>query len=65
MWDLQPNYIWFELEADDREFRSPPNTHFIAAFEDLTDMLDYGSDDIDGMDDDAGEEEAQNPPFTG
>ena len=28
-------------------------------------MLDYGSDDIDGMDDDAGEEEAQNPPFTG
>ena len=28
-------------------------------------MLDYGSEDIDGMDDDAGEEEAQNPPFTG
>ena len=28
-------------------------------------MLDYGSKDIDGMDDDAGEEEAQNPPFTG
>ena len=28
-------------------------------------MLDYCSDDIDGMDDDAGEEEAQNPPFTG
>ena len=27
-------------------------------------MLDYDSDDIDGMDDDAGEEEAQNPPFT-
>ena len=27
-------------------------------------MLDYGSEDIDGMDDDAGEEEAQNPPFT-
>ena len=28
-------------------------------------MLDYGSDDIDGMDDDAGEEEAQYPLFTG
>ena len=28
-------------------------------------MLDYGFEDIDGMDDDAGEEEAQNPPFTG
>ena len=28
-------------------------------------MLDYGSDDIDGMDDDAGEVEAQNPSFTG
>ena len=33
--------------------------------EDLTDMLDYASEDIDGMDDDAGEEQAQNPPFTG
>ena len=28
-------------------------------------MLDYGSEEIDGMDDDAGEEQAQNPPFTG
>ena len=43
----------------------PPATHFIATVEDLTDMLDYGSEDIDGMDDDAGEEQAQNPPFTG
>ena len=43
--------------ADDREFRFPPTAHFIATVEDLTDMLDYGSDDIDGMDDDAGEEE--------
>ena len=44
---------------------SPPATHFIATVEDLTDKLDYDSEDIDGMDDDAGEEEAQNPPFTG
>ena len=27
-------------------------------------MLDYASEDIDGMDDDAGEEQAENPPFT-
>ena len=53
------------MEADDGEFRIPPTAHFIATVEDLTDMLDYDSEDIDGMDDDAGEEEAQNPPFTG
>ena len=40
--------------SDDGEFRFPPTAHFIATVEDLTDMLDY-----------AGEEEAQNPPFTG
>ena len=28
-------------------------------------MLDYASEDIDGMDDDAGEEQSQNPPLTG
>ena len=28
-------------------------------------MLDYGSEDIDGVDDDAREEQAQSPPFTG
>ena len=33
--------------------------------EDLTNTLDYDSEDINGMDDDAGEEEAQNPLFTG
>ena len=27
-------------------------------------MLDYGSKEIDGMDDDAEEEQGQNPPFT-
>ena len=30
-----------------------------------SDMLDYGSEDIDGMDDDADQEQRQNPPFTG
>ena len=28
-------------------------------------MLDYGSEDIDGMDDDAGREQGQDLPFTG
>ena len=63
--DSQPNYIRFGLEADDGEFRFPPTTHFVASAEDLTDMLDYDSEDIDGMDDDAGEEQAQKPPLTG
>ena len=63
--DSQLNYVRFELEADDGEFCFPPATHFIATVEDLTDTLDYDSEDIDGMDDAAGEEEAQNPPFTG
>ena len=63
--DSQLNYIRFELEADDIEFRFPPTAHFIATVEDLTDMLDYGSKDIDGMDDDAYEEQGLNPPFTG
>ena len=41
--DSQPNYIWFELEADDGEFLFPPTAHFIATVEDLTDMLDVDS----------------------
>ena len=28
-------------------------------------MLDYASEDIDGMDDDAGDKQSQGPPFTG
>ena len=58
--DSQPNYIQLKLGADGGEFCFPPATHFIATVEDLTDKLDY-----DGMDDDVGEEEAQDPPFTG
>ena len=30
--------------------------HFIATVEDLTNMLDFDTEDIDGMDDEAGEE---------
>ena len=42
---------------------SPPTTHLVANVDDLTDMLDFDSKDIDGMDDDAGDE--QEPPPTG
>ena len=60
-----PNYAHPRVGAESGEFYVPPTTHFIATVEDLTDMLDYGSKDIDGMDDDAREEQAENPPFTG
>ena len=52
-----------EWEAGDEEIRSPPTTHLIATVDDLTDMLDFDSEDIDGMDDDAGED--QEPPPSG
>ena len=54
--DPRPNYVWLEWEADDEGIRSPPTTHLIATVDDLTDMLDFDSKDIDSMDDDAGEE---------
>ena len=63
--DSQPNYVRFELEADNGEFRFPPATHFIATVNDLTDVLDYGSKGIESMDDDADKEQGQDPPFNG
>ena len=59
------NYAQPRLRAESGKLYVPPTTHFIATVEDLTNTLDYDSEDIDGMDDDAGDEEAQNPPFTG
>ena len=58
-----PNYVRLKGEEGDKEIRYPPTTHFIATVEDLTDTLDYDSEDIDGMDDDA--EEEQEPLPTG
>ena len=51
------------MDVDEEEIRAPPTTHLVATVDDLTDMLDFGSEDIDGMDDDAGDE--QEPPPTG
>ena len=56
-----PNYAQPGLGAESGEFYIPATTHFIATIEDLTDMLDYGSEDIDGVDDDAGGEEEPLP----
>ena len=61
--DSWPNYVRLEWEAGDEEIRCPPTTHFIATVDDLTDVLEFDSEDIDGIDDDAGEE--QKPPPTG
>ena len=44
------NYVRLEWEAGDEEIRYPPTTHFIATIDDLTDVLDFDSEDIDGMD---------------
>ena len=46
--DSQPNYIRFELEADDEEIRCPPTTHFVATVDNLNDVLDFDSKDING-----------------
>ena len=61
--DSWPNYVRLEWEANDEGIRYPPTTHLIATVDDLTDMLDFDSEDIDGMNGDA--EEEQEPPPTG
>ena len=59
--DSWPNYVRLEWEADDKEIRSPPTTHLIAIVDDLTDMLDFDSEDIDSMDDDVGDKHEPAP----
>ena len=48
-------------DADDEEIQSPPTTHFVATIDDLTDMLDFDSEGIDGMDADAGDDQEPTP----
>ena len=61
--DSWPNYVRLEWEAGDEGIRCPSTTHFIAMIDDLTDVLDFDFEDIDGMDDDAGG--VQEPPLIG
>ena len=56
-----PNYVRQDWDADDEEIRHPPTTHLVATVDDLTNMLDFDSEDIEGMDDDAGDEEEPLP----
>ena len=59
----RPNYVRLEWEAGDEGIRCPPTTHFIAIVDDLTDVVDFDSEDTDSMDNDAGD--TQEPPPTG
>ena len=44
-----PNYVRFDLTADDGEFCFPPATHFIATVEDPTNTPGLCSEDIGGL----------------
>ena len=59
--DPCPNYVRLEWDADDEEIRAPPTTHLVATVDDLTDMLDFDSEDIDGMDADEGDDQEPMP----
>ena len=48
-------------DVDDEEIQSPPATHLLATVDDLTDMLNFDSEGIDGMDDDAGDDQEPAP----
>ena len=45
-----PDYGQQGWDADDKEIRNPPTTHYVANVDDLTDMLNFDSEDNDGMD---------------
>ena len=59
----EPNYVWPKWEAGEEGIRCPPTTHYIATVDDLTDVLNFDYEDIDGMEDDV--EDLQEPPLTG
>ena len=59
--DSWPNYVWLEWEAGDKGISGPPTTHFIATVDDLTNVLDFDSEDINGMDDNGGEPRSHRP----
>ena len=59
----EPNYVRLEWEVGDEGIRCRPTTHFVAMIDDLTHVLDFGFEVIDGMDDVA--RDIQEPPLTG
>src|SRR4051812_46940694 len=52
----RPNYGLRGWDSDSEEIQSPPTTHLIATVEDLSDRLDFDSEEFDGMDDESGDE---------
>ena len=56
-----PDYGQQDWDADDEEIRRPPTAHFVATVDDLTNTLDFDSEDIDSMDDDVGDEHEPAP----
>ena len=56
-----PDYGQHGWDADDEEIQNPPTTHFVATVDDLTDMLDFDSEGIDGMDADEGDNQEPAP----
>ena len=52
-----PIYVRLDWDADDEEIRDPPTIHLVATVDDLTDMLDFDSEDIDGMYADEGDDQ--------
>ena len=56
-----PDYGQQGWGTNDEEIQNPPTTDFVANVDDLTDMLDFDSEDIDGMDVDEGDDEEPAP----
>ena len=56
-----PDYGQHGWDAVDEEIRNPPTTHLVATVDDQTDMLDFDSEDIDGMDADEGDDQEPTP----
>ena len=56
-----PDYGQQGWDADNEEIRNPPTTHLISTVDDLTNALDFNSEDIDGMDDDVGDKHEPAP----
>ena len=56
-----PDYGQQGWDSNDEEIQSPPTTHFVATVDDLTDVIDSDSKDIDGMDDNVGDKHEPAP----
>src|SRR3954469_21956180 len=57
-------WLYYSLrgwDTDDEEIQSPPTNHLVATVDNLNDVLNFDSADIDGMDDDAGDTHEPTP----